>query len=324
MAQPVGLGGANYFTKQCFTPFGQKNAGNTVLNVVQTDTQQAIVATDQKPALTSRELIQYSFTEEISLRDQERFTQIQTLVNSGVAMVLANRKLVQEVLQNLWTKAKEIGDKSQTLLLQSYDLPAEIIESHVNKCNFLLALSEQVEKRHFETATQMSNMLALASEKGLKENIAMIECMALERLKELEIMNGRVNLLMEQENHELEGMVILQNQQLKQEAQEYDHQMRHAEFVEKQEHTKFEQSMQEREQKRRENVAYEELALKRLEINNHNDIERLKIANAKEIESAKLTLDSSRETTQHNADVMRIQAQERVQMAKHNKGCTLL
>jgi hypothetical protein len=300
--------------------FGQRSQSSTVTNP---SAGPMVVATPQNE-LTSRGFLEISFmSDEILLRDRERFEQIQTVIRSAIQVVLDNRALIQQAIKNLFNRIDELNQKCQEMALDATDR-TDFNQAYVDKCNFQLQIIGQVSVRHFETATQFVNMTMLVGEQAFKENQGIVNVFALERLKEVEILHARVQVLIDQENHEMQAKVLISNQQLKVEAQKFDQLMKEAKFEEKQRQSEFDRGLREREQKRLEAVAFEELTLKRLEINSRESIERLRLENDREVAQAKIGLEKTRAEYQRSVEGARISAEERVKMARMKSGnCTL-
>jgi len=90
-----------------------------------------------------------------------------------------------------------------------------ITVDRVKNLRFLLGLTEQVGQRYAETVEQLMNLQDLREKGRLGEYSTQIEAMYLIRIKRLELVNQKLEVARLQENHEINFLIALHNQELK-------------------------------------------------------------------------------------------------------------
>lgn len=226
------------------------------------------ISTSQSNGFCEEILQQFLFSKEISENDRQRSQQLQTLVSSSLELVEMNRIQVQQALANCQQKTSELVTKIQKYVsnLTIKFMNDEIQDADFNKGNFLMSMTQEVNKRHFESARQLMQISQLCQERSLQQDLAVMEAFFLERVKELEISATHIDILVQQQNHELEMQEIVHQQKLKQESQSFDQFLRTVKFIDQKRQTEVDNEMRVREQQRLDDVAYQAIAAKRSQI----------------------------------------------------------
>jgi hypothetical protein len=215
--------------------------------------------------------------------EKERFLQMQALTTSAMELIATNRQNIQENLENCRKKTQETLSKCQNYVLElsMKVLSEEVSDSDFDKGNFLIAISQQVNKRFFESAIQLRHITQICEENTLSQNKAFMEMVFLDRMKAIELCNASIDLMTKQQNHQLEIEAIAHQQKLKEHSQQFDQLLQKLKFKDQQRQQECSRELRERQQQRLEDATYQDLASRRARIQQQHQAEVCRLAQEK-------------------------------------------
>lgn len=273
----------------------------------------------QGDILIARELEEGALSLE---KDQASLKMVNDIAMASIQQIVEMRQSIDTAIKKYIEQTYKFLDEYTELSLK---LAKDVVagrhteQAQADNAMYLHNLAEQVSHRYYEAAKQLMELSNLNNEGKLNDYKGVVELVFLARFKEIELFSKRLELLREHDDHKLKIMTALHNQELKAEAQLFDQYMKKAKFDSSEEQRKFENSLADREQKRKEEKDLQEMALAEIKMDKEFRLETLKAENRKEVEI---------HATESNAKVerARISSQERVayaQAAASRSGCII-
>jgi len=255
-------------------------------------------------------------------QDQEMLKRVQALVQTTIHQVVENRAKIDRSIEVFIVKSNEINEKFfriATGFMDDISRDHNVTQARASNVQFAEELAKQTCNRFYESAKQLMELQKINNEGKLGEYKGVIDLVFYARIKEIELLDKRLELLQKQENHELQIMVALQNQELKAEAQRFDQWMQASKFLSSEDQRLFENGLKERQQRHEQEVDLLKLSLEDKKIDQEDRRENKKIDNEFEIDTLK-------EKNKAAIDKHRIEADKEIKLAEisSNERCAII
>jgi|GEM_PF-6695690 len=251
--------------------------------------------------------------------DYEQLNRIKSVINEATTSIIAQRKVIDAAIADFYGQSMQFNkicaDHALSISKQ-ISAGKDVSQSQIDHMNFLMQLATQIGNRFYETANQLLTIQKLNSEQKLADFKGVIDLIFFSRMKELDLLKGRLELCQNQTNFELHLATAIQTEALKAEAQAFDQHLKTIQFQSQERQLEFEHDLKQREQDHTAEVDLTKLALARMEIIGKQDLEKMAALGQQKISEAKVR--NEREISemqirgQHKIDMQRIKAEERV------------
>jgi len=156
--------------------------------------------------------------------EKERFLQTQTLTTSAMELIATNRQKIQKHLEHCRENTQETLSKCENYVLElSMKVHSgEISDSDFNKGNFLISISQMVNKVFFEMASHFRDITQVCEEHTLSQNKAFMEMVFLEHMKAIGLCNASIDLMTKHQNLQREIEEMAYQQKLKEHSQNFE------------------------------------------------------------------------------------------------------
>lgn len=237
---------------------------------------------------------------------------INRIAEASIDQIIQMRQRIDKCIEAFMFQTERFNEKYAALC---FKLAEDVLagrhteQSQATNAVFLHDLAQQVGNRYYEATNQLMQLTKLNHEGKLSDCRGVIEIVFLARFQEIELFSKRLELLRAHDDHRMKVMITLHNQELKAEAQLFDQYMQKAKFDSADEQRQFENSLAEREQKRKEEKDLQDMALAEVRLDKEFSLETLKAENRKEVEKYATA-------SNEKIEKARIRSQERVAYAQ--------
>lgn len=242
-------------------------------------------------------------------QDREMNATITRLMKSAVDAAIDSVEEIRVAVKTFEEMSKTFNQKYTTVALKLADKLVEggDLGTLVERTNTLEQIAKQVGDRYYTTLHQSLTIRKLASEHRLGEYKGVVDLVFHARVQELNLLTQRLGVLHKQEDHNLQLMVAIQNQQLKFEEAKLDMALKKAKFESSEDQRKCDNEIASREQSRKENKDILDQQLKDAERKDKKELEKLRAENDKAIEDYRIK-------SEKEVQSEKIQSEERVQI----------
>lgn len=248
--------------------------------------------------------------------DREALARIRKITNEAGLQILDARQKIDGAIQDFYEQTQEynryvadLGRKMAMEIVRNPKFDKEQLSIDTAKFDLLVNIAKQIGDRFQNTAQVLMELQKLNSTGKLEDYKGVISLIFFARTEELILLGKRVQLLNQQEDHDMQIMVALDNQRLKDEEAVFDRILRKAKFDSEEDQRLFENEINKREQKRKEEKDIRDADLEKSRIVSHERLEKIKQQNNLEIEKSRI---SAEERVQRE----KIGADERCALAK--------
>lgn len=254
--------------------------------------------------------------------DQELLARVKKIADASINQIIENRRKIDAAIETFIKESDKINGKFANManhLMDDLSRNIEVTQARASNVSFAETVAKQVANRFAETARQLIDLQKLNHEGKLGDCKGVVDLLFYARMKEIELLNSRLDLLQKQENHELQMMIALQNEQLKVEAQRFDQMLQVSNFLSKEDQRYFENSLNSRKQKHEEEVDLLKLVQEDKKMDLENERENKKIDN-------EFTIDQLKEKNKKEIEAYRIKSDQKMKLAEisSNERCKVV
>lgn len=278
-----------------------------------------IISNQQQPiSTTSRAVFESHVTEGFFSieRDRETLQKINRVISSSIDQILQRRQEIDNAISTFYDKAKQVNAyfetfvQVMTLEIQSGQMTPEKMANN----RVISDLTKESADRYAGTAKQLMELRKLESEGLFKDYEGVLGFVYQARVKEIELMESRVNLLHKQENHELAAKIAIHNQQLKQEEFTFNRLLKGKEMEATEREKEFRRDLDMRKQKHEEKINWEKVGIDKRKV----DLEKAKLEHEKDLDGLKISVERHRIDADERSRLAEATARER--MDKERQG----